>query len=142
VISEQRANGELKASQRRAKSERTTSEKRVKKGPTTARRPDAEKPAGWQAFFFFPSKFRIPDWRCKSAKKDWVIFTIDVADTGVTSQVTFVRLDSFSTFGREGVNLQLELGDGRFAGTWWAAMEEPGGREKEPLRRGALRGTR
>jgi hypothetical protein len=50
-------------------------------------------------FSFFPSKFRIPDRRGKPAKKDWVIITIRVAGTGVTSQVTFVRIDSFSTFG-------------------------------------------
>jgi hypothetical protein len=68
-----------------------------------------------------------------------------MAETGVTSQVTFVRLDSFSTFGREGVNLQLELGDGRFAGTWWAAMEEllgPGAGKRSRCSAARLRGTR
>ena len=63
---------------------------------------DAEKPAARQAFFFFPSKFRIPNLENKLAKKDRVNSTIGAADTGVASQVTFVRLDSFSTFGREG----------------------------------------
>jgi hypothetical protein len=89
------------------------SERRAKGEPTTALRSDAEKPAGRQAFFFFPSKFRIPNLENKHAKKDWVIFTIGIAGTGVTSQVTFVRLDSFSTFGARGLKLpKAGLGEG------------------------------
>lgn len=56
---------------------------------------ETEKPARWRAFSYFHSKFRIPDPEDKHAKKDWVILTICVANNGVASQVTCVRLDSF-----------------------------------------------
>jgi len=92
-------------------SEQTASERRAKGEPMIALRSDAEKPAGRQAFFFFPSEFRIPNLENKPAKKDWVIFTISVARRGGTGQVTFVRIDRFSTFGARGLNLpKVELG--------------------------------
>jgi hypothetical protein len=85
----QRAKDEMKSSERGAKNRREAA-------PS-----DAKKPAARQAFFLFPSKFRIPNLENKLAKKDRVILTVHVARRRVASQVTFVRLDSFSTFGVE-----------------------------------------